>query len=385
MALTLTPSTILPTDVWGETRQCWVSAVPAASDYATGGYTLTPGSGLSLGTIDYVIPIGGQGGVVPVWNTTTSKLQMFGAGTDAGVPLGLGTSSAASTVSAVVSHVGTVTVANSLTAGNFVLLTGFTRLGALNGTIVQVASATSTQFTFNLGSAAAVTSGADTTGHFQVVQAGAGNLLTTSTTATITNSLATTSLLTMTCSNSFSPGNFVVIQGLTNGAAANGVIVQILTASSTQFTATWTGSSFSTAADSGTAALLVTAGGAPITIGRAATITNSLATASSAGTAGVITLTAANNWVPGNIVVIDGLTNGAAVNGDILTVISTSLTNALFVANGQTAAITTGADAGVASLLVTGSVSATPSTALVEMQTGTDLSSYTFQLLVFGN
>jgi hypothetical protein len=300
---------------------------------------------------------------------TNWGLKVFSEACSAGIPLTLGALSAASTVSAVVAHVGTITIANTLSAGNFVYLSGFTQLGALNGCIVQVASATTSQFTFNLGSAAAVTSGADTTGHFQVVYATPNNLVQLGTSATITNSLATTSLLTMTCANTFTLGQFVVLNGLINGAVANGVIVRIASASTTQFTAVWTGTAISTGAETtATATLLVTNGAAPILADYMTNVSNSLATASSAGTAGLITLTATQSMVPGQLFLVNGLTNGAAVNGDVLSVIAAGTTNAIIKANGQTAAFSTAADVGSISLLMTGDPAINPGTSgMVEL------------------
>lgn len=367
----------------GNLRAELITITPTASDYATGGYALVAAN-VGMAKIVGALPIGGQGGLLPVYNPTTAKVQILGPGAPDGVPLSLGPLSATSTLSAVVSGVGTVTIANTLKAGQFVCLKSFTQLGALNGTIVQVATASATQFTFNLGSAANVTSGADTTGTYQVVQAGTGNLLQLGTVANITNSLSTSSLLTMTCANTFIPGQFVVIQGLTNGATSNGVIVQILTASTTQFTAIWTGTSFTTAADVGTATLLVTAGNAPIQTVNAVSITNSLATASSAGTAGVITLTAINGFAPNSVVVVSNMTNGAGANGDVLVVNQTSLTAKIFVSNHQNAGFTTAADTGVAAPVVTGVPPAGIGSAGTEMEANTDLSAFAFQLLVFG-
>jgi hypothetical protein len=340
---------------------------------------------VDLWRIVTALSLGGQGGLVPSWNPTTQKLQIFGEGPNPGVPLGLGPVSAAkSTTIGVTSNVITVTIANNLVAGQFVYLQSFTAGGALNGLIVQVATASATQFTANYPTPNITAATADITGTYQIVQAGVGNVLTTGTSAAITNSLATASLLTMTCANTFTPGQFVIIQGLTNGATANGVIAQIATSSATQLTANWTGTSFLTGADVGTASLLVTSGGAPVAMGPSFAITNSLATASSAGTAGLITMTALNSLVPGNMVVVQGLTNGAAVNGDVLTVLnSASLTNKIFTANGKTAAITTGADSGTAAMLVTGTPT-TLSSATGEIQTGTDISGYAFQLLLLG-
>jgi hypothetical protein len=83
MALTLTKSKIHPEDVWGALPIAFVTAVPAAADYTTGGYTLTPGTGIPLGSIFTVIPAGASGGTVAVllqWNTSTQKLQVYVSG-----------------------------------------------------------------------------------------------------------------------------------------------------------------------------------------------------------------------------------------------------------------------------------------------------------------
>ena len=77
MALTIVPSSIYPNDVWGAVEVRFVNCTPAAADYATGGYTLTPGQGISLAVIYIVDYIGGLGGYTPVWNLTTQKLQVF--------------------------------------------------------------------------------------------------------------------------------------------------------------------------------------------------------------------------------------------------------------------------------------------------------------------
>jgi len=87
-----------------------------------------------------------------------------------------------------------------------VLLKSFTAGGALNGTIVQIATASATQFTANYPTTNITAATADVTGTAQLIQTGSGNLLTTGTVANITNSLSTSSLLTMTCANSFVPG-----------------------------------------------------------------------------------------------------------------------------------------------------------------------------------
>jgi hypothetical protein len=375
---------------------------PGAADYPAGGYVI-PGAlatGTSvIGKLDgefvysadiassnlagagfdayFVFPSGSFGAVPQPSQTVTMIVTIPNAAP--GTALGLSPLTAVkSTTVGVTSNVLTVAIANSLKVGQFIYLSGFTAGGAINGMICQVATASATGFTANLQTPNITALTADTTGQFQLVQAGTGNLLTTGAVAAITNSLSTSSLLTMTCANTFVPGQFVIINGLTNGATANGVIAQILTASSTQFTANWTGTSFTTAADTGTASLLVTAGGAPVTTSTAFSITNSLATASSAGTAGLVTLTANNSLSPGALVVIQGLTNGAGVNGDVLTVLnSASLTAKIFTANYKNAGFTTAADTGVASQLVTGIPTSAP-----QVSPGTDLSACTWFLSI---
>jgi hypothetical protein len=367
-------------------RFAWAGYGNGPSSYVVGGDQLfLPGYNNYIDAVfGPVYSVSGNYLVTPIPSNVGSRKTWYlkwypAAQTDAGVPLSLGPLSAASTLSAVATKVGTVTVANTLSVGQFVYLSLFTQLAALNGTIVKVASATPTAFTFNLGSAANVTSGADTTGKFQVVQSSSNNLLQTyPTSSTITNSLATTSLLTMTCANSFQPGNFVYIDNLVNGAVANGVIVQVATSSATQFTAVWTGTSITTGADTGTATLLVTNGNAPIMADYSTNVTNSLSTASSAGTAGVISLSAVNGYYPGNIFVVKGLTAGAGFNGDVL-VANSSTTGILLVSNHQTAAVSTAVDVGSLSMVMSG----VPSN-VGEVPPGTNLSAEQIQIGGFG-
>ena len=397
MALTITPIPDCQQSAGPSQVEKGFQLQPGTADYPSGGYVIpgalntssgvgvtgTFGSQFCYGAqvmaantaggaynVEFILPAGSFG-TTPAPATTVTMIVTLQESASPALPLGLSAVSANSTLSAVVANVGTVTVANTLKAGQFVYLQSFTQLGALNGTIVKVASATSAAFTFNLGTAAAVTSGADTTGTFQIVQAAPGNQLQLGATATITNSLATAALLTMTSTLNPPVGSFVYIDNLTNGAKANGVIAQVLTSSTTQFTANWngTGNTFTTAADTGNVWQLVTSGNALVTTGPSVSISNSLATASSAGTAGVITLTANNLLQPGNIVVTQGLTNGAKSNGTISAVIATGLTSALFKMNGQNGGYTTASDVGVSAVLVTGN----PTTA-TQVSAGTDLS-----------
>lgn len=84
-------------DVWGRHVADDYSLVPAISDYATGGYLIQGISGttettgnVALAKVGYVIPIGGQGGYMPVWNPVTSKLEIYqgaaGLGANTQVP-----------------------------------------------------------------------------------------------------------------------------------------------------------------------------------------------------------------------------------------------------------------------------------------------------------
>ena len=68
----------------GNLRAELITLVPSVSDYATGGY-LIPGIGgtteatgnVGMDKVLFVIPVGGQQGYNPVWQTSTSKMAMF--------------------------------------------------------------------------------------------------------------------------------------------------------------------------------------------------------------------------------------------------------------------------------------------------------------------
>jgi len=71
-------------DVWGRKRIEHVVLQPAVSDYPTGGYLLQGISGstestgnVGLGKVSYAWPCGGQGGYVPVWAPSSSRVQVF--------------------------------------------------------------------------------------------------------------------------------------------------------------------------------------------------------------------------------------------------------------------------------------------------------------------
>jgi hypothetical protein len=305
------------------------------------------------------------------------------------VALSLGTLSAAATTSAMTANgVGTVVVANSLVPGNFVLLTGGASGKAIfmNGQIVQVVTASSTQFTYNYGPAKALSyaSAADTGLKFQLVQGASNNLVqlgtATGQVATITAASVASQVATITAANTFSPGQFVVLQGLAAGEVTNGVICHILTASATQFTAAVQCPNVTNASDTGTATLLVTNGNIPIATLPAQAITGITvaATAASASAAGALTvMPAANNYIPGNLAIVEGLTHGAVLNGQIYPVLAASLTGAGFTANAYlNAAVSTGtADLGAASVLATGFPAG-----IGEVYPGTNLSAEQIQI-----
>lgn len=65
----------------GNYRGEMVTLQPVVSDYATGGYLVEGvppvGGNVGMDKVLFVIPIGGQAGYVPVFNPTTSKVQMW--------------------------------------------------------------------------------------------------------------------------------------------------------------------------------------------------------------------------------------------------------------------------------------------------------------------
>ena len=165
-----------------------------------------------------------------------------------GTILSLGTLSAAATLSAMdASGNVTVTGANSLKAGQFIVLSnGGSAVGIfLNGVMVQVTSATASVYTFTFGQGKALTyaSAADTL-KYQVVQVNAGNQIQAQQQAAqITGVLATANLLTVTQANSFVAGQFVLLSGPFKTASqyAAGAIVQVASATATSWTANWQG------------------------------------------------------------------------------------------------------------------------------------------------
>ena len=286
-----------------------------------------------------------------------------------GVPLGLGTLSAAGTNSTYL-NTGLFTVATTTPPplGSFIVLSnGASGKGIfMNGVMVQVTSVVpgvSYSFQFGQGIALAFASAADTL-KYQVVQATASNPLQALTSsAPITGVLATASLLTVTQANSYLPGQFLYLGGTFKAASyyASGAIVQIATASATGWTANWQGTIIAqTSAEVATSALLVTNGGAPVQAypqfgGPVALITNSLAVAAGAAATGLFTLTSLQAYQAGQIIVVQGLGVNTTANGSIATVIASGLTQAAIKANGWTVIENTQAETvGYASVLVTG-------------------------------
>lgn len=70
--------------------------------------------------------------------------------------------------------------------------------------------------------------------------------------ATITNIAITANIVTVTCANSFAVGNLVVLSGIATATFLNGVILNIVSASPTQFTANFIHANYGPAGDSGT-------------------------------------------------------------------------------------------------------------------------------------
>jgi hypothetical protein len=338
-------------------------------------------------------PSPSQSGWTAIWEYSGQSNQAENA-----IPVGLGALSAAATQSAMTANgVVTVTGANTLSPGQFVLLTnGTTATGIfMNGAIVQITAATPTTYTFNFAQAKALNyaAAADTL-KYQVLNGGSpGNLVTLGTAAgqsIAVSAIAIASyVITITCVNTgitVKPGMFIVLQGLAAGEVGQGGIIQVLTASATTLTGNLLAPNLSvTSGETATATVLVTNGNAPITTNDSAyTISGSTvaATAASASAAGAITACpVTQSFVPGNIVVVQGLTHGSTLNGLITAVLSTSLTATNVTTNGYIRdAVTTGtSDTGIMGLLVTG----TPANGM-QVAPGTNLSgeSVQFQALI---
>ena len=298
-------------------------------------------------------------------------LQVFQNAADApvGVPLSLGTLSAAATQSTYTAT-GLVTVATTTPPplGSFIVLSnGASSYGIqFDGVMVQVTAVvagTSYSFQFGQGSANHYTVNTDTL-KYQVVQASASNLLTSVTSSSpITGVLATANLLTITQANSYQVGQFVYLGGTFKTASvyASGAIVQVVSATATGWTANWQGTIIAqTSGEVATSALLVTNGGAPITAypyqsGPLGIITNVTGVASATTAAGLLTLSSAQLFQAGMLAVIQGVGTATALDGTIGTVIATNLGQTSFKMNAWNAvAQSSTADTGYAAVIVTG-------------------------------
>jgi hypothetical protein len=86
-----------------------------------------------------------------------------------------------------------------------------------------------------------------------VATAGTRQPVFTGSTATITNVALQNNLLTVTCSNSFVPGQQVGFWGVATATFLNNVRVVVQSVTSTQFTAVFVRANYNSASDSGTA------------------------------------------------------------------------------------------------------------------------------------
>jgi hypothetical protein len=352
------------------------------SSYPAGGYPLTPGLfGLDGIHLAGVLQLGASTSFQQfelAYQSTLGTLQVEGPGTPSGTFLTLGAATGTSTLSVcTAANLVTITAPNSLVAPCFVVFQGAANgnIAKANGQLVYVTAATATTFSFTwAGIGGAVSSAADTgvLAYPVVTQSGGATF------AGVATGIPTTTVLasnvgTITAANTFVPGQLVLLQGLTNASALNGYTVQVLTASATQFTFNLNHANVTTGSETtGSVVPMVTQGRTPITTGFSASVTNSVLTSN------VVSLSAVQNFPVNTLVMVQGLTNGAALNGYVGTVIATGLTNALFEYNFNHANISTGADAGAAAPLIVG---AAPEDS-VEIAAGTNLTTYSWTALV---
>lgn len=242
----------------------------------------------------------------------------------------------------------------------------------LNGAIVYVNAVTAgTSFGFNFAAAKSLNyvSATDTLKWQQIFGGSNSNPVTLGTatgqSTAVTAVAVASNVLTITCTNTGTaivPGNFILVQGLVAGEVPQGCIVQVLTANTTTLTGNLIAPNLSaTSGETATATVLVTNGNAPIQATQDSFGINGstvAATAASATAAGNISvLPTLQTLAPGNIVIVQGLTHGAALNGLITPVLATSLTSTNITTNGYIASsVTTGTgDLGALGLVSTGS------------------------------
>jgi hypothetical protein len=165
-----------------------------------------------------------------------------------------------------------------------------------------------------------------------------------SNTALVTAFAASTGTVTATAANNFQVGQKVTFLGNTSvlGLLLNGVTVTVVTASATAFTF------LSSATGSGTSEVgLAVSGNNVFPLQGANAALNATVTALSAS-GGVVTVTAANTYLPGAQVVVTSASSGigAAISGKTLTVLSSTST-AFTVTSSATGATGTGTASGV--------------------------------------
>ena len=383
---------VYPSAEVGELRNALLYASGPSSYASTGDPVYNPGSGEYInfpsncrtlsGNYDVrFIPAavglnqvragGGVGG--PSVSGWTAIWQYAGASNQAlpGVPLTLGTLSAAATNSTFTANgVATVLTTTPPPLGSFVLLTnGASNKGIfLNGVIVYVNAVTAgTSFGFNFAAAKALSyaSASDTLKWQQVFGGTTSNPVALGTgtgqSVAVTSVAVASNVLTVVCGGLVPIGSFVVLQGLAAGEVPQGAIVQVLTSTATGFTANIIAPNLSaTSGETGTATVLVTNGNAPIQATQSVyPISGSTvaATAASGTAAGAITvLPVLQSLSAGNLVIVQGLGHGAALNGLVTSVLAASLSTSNVTTNGYIAsAVTTGTgDAGTLGLLITG-------------------------------
>jgi hypothetical protein len=313
-------------------------------------------------------PAPSQSGWNAIWEYAGGNISL------SGVPLTLGPLSSAATNSVFTANgVATVSTTTPPPVNSFVLLTnGASNKGIfLNGVIVQVTAVVpGVSYSFNFAAAKSLNyaSASDTLKWQQIFAGTSSNPLALGTgtgqSIAVTAVAVASNVLTITATNTgitVQPGMFIVLQGLAAGEVPQGCIVQVLTASATTLTANLIAPNLgATSNETATATVLVTNGNAPIqanTDSFSISGTTVAATAASATAAGNITALPVNQTlIPGNIVIVQGLTHGSALNGLITPVLSTSLTSTNLTTNGYIAsAVVTGTgDSGALGLLQTG-------------------------------
>lgn len=163
--------------------------------------------------------------------------------------------------------------------------------------------------------------------------------------AYVTALSASTGTITATAANTFKVGQLVTFVGCTTtlGLLLNGVTVQVVTSSATQFTFL----SASTGTGTSETGMAANANSQVYPLQGANSILSATVTALSAS-GGVVTVTAANSYLPGAQVVVTSATSGigASISGKTLTVLN-STTTAFTVTSSATGATGTGTAAGV--------------------------------------